>query len=110
MRIAARCCLTVGFSNLPAIDLTQAPTWIGSIAANSSRPLASHQAKKLWQARWYAARVSSLAIEPKKWAKRFAARGPTSATRAGTTIGRPKALAGSTIVRLLEEVAARALV
>jgi len=52
----------------------------------------------------------SLAIEPKKLAKRFAARGPTSATSAGTTIGRPNGVtdpaAGSTIVRLLAEVAA----
>jgi hypothetical protein len=41
--------------------------------------------------------VLSLAIEPKKLAKRFAARGPTSATSAGTTIGRPNPAAGSTI-------------
>ena len=51
-----------------------------------------------------------MAIEPKKLAKRFAARGPTSATSAGTTIGRPNGVtdpaAGSTIVRLLAEVAA----
>jgi hypothetical protein len=55
--------------------------------------LASHQAKKFWQARCYAARVLSLPIEPKKLAKRFAARGSTSATSADTTIGRPNGVA-----------------
>jgi hypothetical protein len=54
--------------------------------------------------------VLSLSIVPKKLAKRFAAQGPTSATSAGTTIGRPKAFAGSTIARPVEEVAATALV
>jgi hypothetical protein len=37
--------------------------------------------------------VLSLAIEPKKLAKRLAARGPTSAISAGTMIGRPKGCA-----------------
>ena len=37
------------------------------------------------------------------------ARGPTSATSAGTTIGRPNACAGSTIVRLLAAAQARLL-
>src|ERR1700677_1659190 len=38
----------------------------------------------------------SLLIEPKKLAKRFAPRGPRSATSAGTTIGRPNVAVWST--------------
>src|SRR5271155_1621905 len=60
-----------------------------------SRP--SHQAKNNAQARLYAARVLSFSINPKKLAKRRAARSPASLTSFGTTIARPNVRAGSRV-------------
>ena len=46
MRIAAKCCFTVGGEKCPCSSFTKAATWKGSTAASSCRSCVSHHVAK----------------------------------------------------------------